>query len=148
MASRPPGVTALSLFFAAGALMSGVTAVALAFPGSGLELIWRLNPPVRVAFAQLGPWGIVLMLAVLVSCLGAARGLWTGRRWGYWLAVALLVINLGGDLLNATVRADRRTLVGLPIAGFMLAYLFSRRTRDHFRPLPAQAQRAEAARPK
>jgi hypothetical protein len=61
------------------------------------------------------------MLAVLVSCLGAARGLWTGRRWGYWLAVALLVINLGGGLLNATVRADRRALVGLPIAGFMLA---------------------------
>lgn len=147
MAGRPAGLTALSLFFAIGALMSGTTAVALMFPGSGLEPIWRLNPPARVAFAQLGTWGIVLMLAVLVACLAAAAGLWTGRRWGYWLAVALLAINLGGDVLNATVRGDRRTLVGLPIGGLLLAYLFSRRVRQHIRPLAGtQRQLPKAAR--
>lgn len=134
MRSRLPGLTALSLFFAAGALVSGVTAVALAFPGSPLEPMWRLNPPARLAFAQLGPWGVVLMLTVLGACLGAARGLWSGRRWGYGLAVGLLVVNLCGDLLNAALRGDRRTLIGVPIGGLMVAYLLSRRVRERFRP--------------
>ena len=146
--SRPAGVTALSLFFGAGALVSGISAVALAFPGSSLEPMWRLNPEARMAFAQLGPWAVVLMLAVMAACAGAASGLWTGRRWGCWLAAGLLVVNLGGDLLNAVVRGDRRTLIGLPIGGLMLGYLLSRRVRDHFRPLAnPQMQPTNAGRP-
>jgi hypothetical protein len=48
------------------------------------------------------------------------------------LAVGVLAANLVGDLLNAVVRGDRRTLVGLPIGGAMLAYLLRRRIRDRF----------------
>ncbi len=59
-------------------------------------------------------------------------GLWRGRRWGYRLAVGVLSVNLIGDVTNALVRGDRRTLIGLPIGGAMLAYLLTRRTRRHF----------------
>jgi hypothetical protein len=134
-ADRPLGVTALSLFFAPGALISGASALALAFPGSWLEPMWRLNPEARTAFGHLGPWAVLLMLGVMAACAGAAGGLWTGRRWGHRLAVGLLVGNLVGDLVNAFVRGDRRTLIGLPIGGVLLAYLLSRRVRDRFRPL-------------
>src|SRR5687767_1841677 len=122
-ADRPLGVAALSLFFAVGALAGGASAFALAFPGSWLEPMWRLNPEARSAFAHLGPWDVVLMLGVMATCAGAAAGLWTGRRWGYRLAVGLLGLNLVGDLLNALVRGDRRTLIGLPIGGLLLGYL-------------------------
>lgn len=130
---RPFGLTALSVFFGVGVLASSVSALALAFPGSWLESVWRLNPEARVGFARLGPWAVVLMIVVALACSGAAVGLWIGRRWGYRLAVGVLSCNLLGDLLNAAVRGDHRTLIGLPIGGAMLAYLLSRRIRARFR---------------
>ncbi len=124
----------LAAFFGAGALIAGASALALAFPGSWLEPMWRLNPDARVAFAQLGFWAVVLMGSVAGACAAAALGLWSGRRWGYLVAVTLLAVNLLGDTLNALLRHDPRTLIGLPIGGAMLAYLGSRRIRQRFRP--------------
>jgi hypothetical protein len=148
-ADRPLGVTALSLFFAAGALISGVSGIALAFPGSWLEPIWRLNPTAHAAFASIGLWAVVVMLGVMTACAAATAGLWTGRRWGHRLAVGLLAVNLLGDLGNAFVRGDRRTLIGLPIGGLLLGYLLSRRVRDRFRPLAnPQMQPTNAGGPK
>ena len=67
--------------------------------------------------APLGAWGVLLMATVSLACIGAAVGLWTGRRAGYRLAAVLLVTNLLGDLANAVIRGDPRTLIGIPIAG-------------------------------
>ena len=129
---RPLGLTALSCFFAFGTLMSGLSAVSLARPGSALEPMWRLKPEARLAFGRLGPWAVPLLLTVAAACAGAAVGLRRERRWGHRLAVGVLATNLVGDLLNAVVRGDRRTLVGLPIGGAMLTHLLSRRIRDRF----------------
>jgi hypothetical protein len=41
-------------------------------------------------------------------------------------------VNLLGDTLNAMVRGDWRTIIGLPIGGLMLVYLMSRRVRLSF----------------
>jgi hypothetical protein len=120
------------MFFAAGALISSTSALSLAFPSSWLEPMWRLNPEARRVFADLGPWAVLLMSAVAAACAGAAVGLWSGRRWGYLLAVGVVGTNLLGDLLNGLVRGDHRTLIGLPIGGAMLAYLLSRRIRHRF----------------
>jgi hypothetical protein len=101
--------------------------------------MWRINPEARVGLVRLGPWAVALTLAVTLACGGAAVGLWSGRRWGYRVAVGVLTCNLLGDLLNAVVRGDRRTLVGLPIGAVMLAYLLSGRVGDRFRS-PANPQ--------
>ena len=114
--------------------MSGTTAVLLATPGGPLDSIWQLRPAAREELAPLGAWGVLLMGTVSLACLGAAYGLWAGRRAGYHLATAVLVTNLIGDLLNAFVRRDPRTLIGIPIAGVLLWYLVQHR------PLP-QARR-------
>ena len=127
---RPFGVTALSIFFAAGVIPATVSALALAWPGAWSDAVWRLKPEARSQFAQLGPVAIPLMIFVAVACTCAAVGLWTRQRWGYRLAVGLLIVNLVGDAVNAVVRSDWRTLVGLAIGGVMLAYLLSRRVRD------------------
>jgi hypothetical protein len=131
---RPFGVTALSAFFAVGALVAGTTGLALVRPVPWLGPVWRSNPDARPAFAQMGGWAVVLMTAVAAACAAAAAGLWLGRRWGHRIAVGLLGLNLVGDLLNALLRGDRRTLIGLPIGGAMLVYLISRRIRDRFGP--------------
>jgi hypothetical protein len=125
-------LTALSGFFALGMLISSTSAGSLALPGSRLEPMWRLNPEARQAFGRLGPWAVPLLLTVAATCAGSALGLQRERRWGHRLAVGVLAANLVGDLLNAGVRGDRRTLVGLPIGGAMLTYLLSRRIRDRF----------------
>jgi hypothetical protein len=131
-ARRPLGVTALSLFFAAGTIPAILSAMALAWPGAWSDAMWRLKPEAPAQFAQLGPLAIPLMIVVAAACVAAAVGLWGRRLWGHRVAVGLLVINLLGDALNALIRGDWRTLVGLPIGGAMLGYLLSYRVREWF----------------
>lgn len=129
---RPPGLVALSAFFAFGALMSGLAAVLLLFRGSALDAIWTLNPVARDELSQMGLWAVVLMAAVCVTCALAAAGVWKRTRWGHRLACGILAVNLAGDVTNAIVRSDPRTLIGLPIGGALIAYLLSPRVKRHF----------------
>jgi len=130
---RPAGIAALSGFFWFGTLMSGTTAAALAFPGGGLDRMWRLNPQAHEAFLTMGPWAIALMVCVSLACTASAIGLWIGAQWGQRAAVAVLAVNLFGDTANALLREDWRTLIGLPIAGGLIAYLLSARVRTYFK---------------
>ena len=126
--SRPPGITALSFFFLFGTVMSGLAAVTLLFPGSVLEPLWRLNPRARDGFAAMGSWAVLLMVLVCVACGMAALGLQRCKRWGYWMALFILTINLAGDTANAVLAHDLRTLVGLPMGGAMIVYLLTKRS--------------------
>ena len=139
---RPRGVTALSIFFAFGIIPSTASALALAFPGSWADALWRLKPEAPAQFVRLGAVAIPLMIGVALACAGAAVGLWTRQRWGHRLAIGVLSVNLLGDTLNAVLRGDWRTVVGLPIGGLMLVYLFSDRVRAWFgRPFSGETLR-------
>ena len=129
---RPLGVTALAIFFGVGTIPSTATALALILPGPWSEAMWRLKPGAQQDFTQLGALAIPVMIVVAMACAAAAVGLWSRRRWGHRVAIAVLSVNLVGDLLNALVRGDRRTLIGLPIGGAMLVYLLTRRIREWF----------------
>ncbi len=127
----PLGIKLLSAFFAFGAGVCLLTIIALLFPGGALEPIWRLNPEAHVQFQKIGRLSILLMLVVGSACALAAIGLATRARWGRPLALGILMVNLVGDLLNAFLRHDLRTLIGLPVGGAMIAYLLMRaRVRD------------------
>ena len=117
----------LVLFFGAGALICLVTMFALAFPGGVLEPIWRLKPEARLEFQELGRWSIALMAVVGAACGLAAIGLAQNAEWGRRLALGVLTVNLIGDSLNALLRHDPWTLIGLPIGGLMIWYLLRRR---------------------
>src|SRR5712691_11129262 len=112
----------MSFFFLFGMTMSGLAAISLALPGGALEPMWQINPRGREGLVALGLPAVILMATVSLACTGAAAGLWFGRRWGWWLAVTILVLNATGDLLNGVLN-DPRTLIGLPVAGAMLYYL-------------------------
>lgn len=135
--TRPTGITALSIFFIFGAVMSFISFVSLLFPGSFLEPMWRLNPRAREGFASIGAWAVVLMFVVSVACALAAVGLWRGARWGYWLAVSLLAINMLGDIANVVMGTEPRAAVGIPITLAIIVFLMSKRVRRFFtEPLP------------
>jgi hypothetical protein len=130
---RPVSVSTLSIFFWAGAFISLITAVSLLSPSSFLEPMWQLNPRAREGFAGIGGWAILLMGALAVACAMAAAGLWRGSRWGYWLTLILLAINLVGDIANVLLGREPRAAVGIPIIIAILVFLLaSRRVRDFF----------------
>ena len=130
--TRPGGVTALSLFCLAGAIISFVAGVSLLLPGSILEPIWRVNPRGHEAFMGLGGWAIVLLCAVCIACASAAVGLWRGTRWGYRLAFGGLVVNLLGDVANVLLAGEYKAAVGVPIVLAILLFLRSSRVRAFF----------------
>jgi hypothetical protein len=125
---RPTGIAALCCFFLFGAVMSGLAAVLLLFPGSVLEPLWRLNPRAREGLAAMGLWAVLLMAAVCLACGAAALGLRRCKRWGYWMALAILTVNLVCDTANALIAHDWRILIGLPISGAMIVYLLKKRS--------------------
>ena len=130
--SRPWTVTALSVFFALGATISGLSFIALMFPGGLLEPMWRLNPRAREQFAWMGGWAMLLMAVVSVLCASTARGLWRGSRFGFVLGVTMLLVSLLGDLANAVLGIEPRAWVGVPIAALLLVVLATRRSRAFF----------------
>lgn len=121
--TRPFVVKVLIVIFIVGTAASLFAIISLTFPGSFLQPVWKLNPRAREGFAGIGGWSIVLMSVVCVTCLVTAVGLWRGLRWGYWLAVVMLCVNLVGTTINVVVDTDRRAIVGIPIVLLLLFFL-------------------------
>jgi hypothetical protein len=118
------GRVLLVLFFAAGAFISLVVMLALAFPDSYLESIWRLKPEAQSQFQTIGRGvSVALMALVAAACALAAVGLARNAEWGRRLAIVVLTINLIGDSFNALFMRDPKTLIGVPIGGLMILYL-------------------------
>ena len=103
--------------------MAGTTCLALLFPVSEWAVIWRLNPEAHSAFQTMGFWAIVLMFwwRLRVRSPQSASGIVT--RWAHRLAIAVVLVNMLGDLGNAIVSGDLRTLIGIPIVAAMIWYL-------------------------
>jgi hypothetical protein len=125
------------LFFAFGASMCLLTILLLLFPGTSLDSLWRFNPEGHSAFQSLGKISVLLLLVVGTGCAFAGTGMWQGTLWGARLALIILSVNIIGDLLNALIRHDRRTLTGIPIAGAMIVYLVRSRTKSQRHGLQA-----------
>ena len=62
---RPLGIGAVSVFSFVGAVTAGVAAISLAFPGSPLEPMWRLNPRGHQGLARMHGWAVADMLNVV-----------------------------------------------------------------------------------
>ena len=131
--SRPLGITAIAGLFVFGALASFLAAVSLSFRGSFLEPIWQLNPHARTGFDRIGSWSILLMIVVGIACIFAVIGLWRGLMWGYWLAVAMFVVNLCANIINVITGTEFKAIVGIPVVLLLLAYLMKKTTKAYFR---------------
>ena len=127
------GIKAIGVFFLLASGIALTSGLSLCFPGGVLEWIWQINPRAHLSFAHLGTWSIALLAILSFVCLGTGIGLWRDRRWGYWSAVIIFGINLLGDLLNFLLGSEPRAIYGIPIVATLLAYLFSRKVRLHFR---------------
>lgn len=130
--SKPAGFVAVGAFLFFGATMATLAAITLLWPGTPLDRAWRLNPE---AYAQLAPMGapIGLLFLLLGLALAAAGVGWFRRRlWGWRLAVAIIAIQVLGDVVNC-LRGDwLRGGTGVLIAGALLLFLLRSSVRDAF----------------
>jgi hypothetical protein len=102
--------------------------LALAFPAGPLDSIWRLKPEAQAEFQQIGSGASIALMTVVGSACGlAAVGLARNAQWGRRLAIGVLAVNLIGDSLNAWLRHNPKTLIGLPIGGIMIVYLLTKK---------------------
>jgi hypothetical protein len=126
------GTTLFVVFFAGGALICLLIVLALAFPGGSLDSIWLLKSEAQTQFRQMGTGAsIALMTLVGAACGLTAIGLARNAEWGRRLAIGVLTVNLIGDSLNAWLRHDPKTLIGLPTGGLMIVYLLSKKFRQN-----------------
>ena len=105
--TRPLVVTFLIILFAIGTVASLIALITLTFPGTFLDVAWRVNPHARAGFTRIGGWSVALMSAVFVACLLSVIGLWRRLEWAYWLALVMLIVNLTGDIINV-ITSDAR----------------------------------------
>jgi len=129
---RPLGIAALSVFFLVGSLISFTAGVMLLVQGGVLEPMWRLNPHGHEGLLRIGLWGVVLLFGAATLCAAAAIGLWRRAGWGHKIAIALIAINLLGDLVNTILGTEPRAIVGVPITLALLFYLMTKRVRNYF----------------
>lgn len=118
------------MFF--GATMASYAAITLIWKGTALDRLWRLNP---MAYKQLAPLGAkagILFLMLAVGLVTAGYG-WLRRRvWGWKLAIAIIAIQVLGDLINC-IRGDLlRGGTGVIIAGALLLFLLRPKIRAAF----------------
>lgn len=129
------GLIWIGVFLLCGTTAASLAAFTLLWPKTPLSRSWRLNP---AAYAQLAPHGRVVgpLFALLGAALLCAAVGWFRRRlWGWRLTVAILCIQVLGDLVNC-VRGDFvHGGFGLAIGGLMLLYLLQPRIRSSFNSL-------------
>ncbi|MEP6809501.1 MAG: hypothetical protein ABI992_04605 [Chthoniobacterales bacterium] len=122
-APLPTGVKLLVGFFSFGAVMCLLAILALAFPHTFLDSVWRLKPRAQTDLQALGALAFVLMTMAGLACAFSAIGLARGANWGRRLAIGVLAFNLVGDTVTVLVQHDYRTSIGWPIGGAMIFYL-------------------------
>jgi uncharacterized membrane protein (DUF2068 family) len=151
---RPTGVTILGVLFViagAFALLGGIaTLVAIPFVsnvnpnviGNELQLNGQqplLTPSEQTALAQ-GSGSILTVLGAVLIPLGIASlvvayGLFKGKSWAWFVAVALSIIGLVVNvisLVTSNMGAITGALVGIAINAIVLYYLSRRNVRQYF----------------
>ena len=119
------------LFF--GAAMASLACFTLLVPGTFLDRAWRLNPKGYEGLAPLG-WRVGAGFLALAMCLALAAVGWLRRRqWAWWLATAIIAIQVLANIFSLFLGRFAEGAVGVTIASALFLYLVSTKVRAAFR---------------
>jgi hypothetical protein len=130
--ARPRGFFLIGAFFVFGATMAGYAAVTLLEPGTFLDALWTLNQTGHAGLLTLGTGGALLFVVVCAGMVVASVGWFRRRLWGWRIAVAIVAINMVGDIMNFGLGERLKGTVGVLIAGLLLIYISRSAVRDYF----------------
>jgi len=128
------GVTAFGIFLFFGAVMAAYAGTTLIWRGTILDKLWALNPTAYERLAPLGGFVGLAFLLLSAALAGAGVGWFKRRRWGWGLAVGVILAQVLGDLFNLLRGDFLRGGLGFIIASLLLFYLLRPQVRMHFRP--------------
>jgi hypothetical protein len=136
--ARPPAeglslaLKSIGVFLVFGSVMAALAGVTLVWPGTPLDRMWRLNAR---AYAQLVPLGRAAGMPFLLlgyALAVASVGWFKLRIWGWRIAVAVIGIQVLGDVVNIFLKHFVEGAVGVAIAGALLLYLLKAEVKDIF----------------
>jgi hypothetical protein len=113
--------------------MATYAAVSLALPGTVLDQGWALNPGAHEQLAAFGRMAAIPFGVLAVAMLATALGWFGRRRWGWMLGAALLVLNVVGDVVQVARGERVKGVVGVVLAGLVLAAVVRPGMRQYFR---------------
>lgn len=123
---------ALGLFFLFGTAAAGAAALTLFWPGTLVDAVWRIKPDEFLTLRALG-WPVAAgFLALALICLLTAVGCFGRRKWGWWLALVLIGVNLASDTVALIVTRSLDQAVGVLIASLILVWLLQPPVRQQF----------------
>jgi hypothetical protein len=129
---KPPGFSAIGVFLLFGAGMASLAAITLLWRGSPLDHVWVLNPTAYKQIAPLGYIAGVLFLLLSAALVMAAIGWFRRRLWGWILAVAILAIQVLGDIVNCFRGEWLHGVTGVIIAVALMLFLLRTKVRSAF----------------
>lgn len=128
----PRGLFPLGIFFIFGACMAALAGATLLFTGTVLDRAWALNPS---AYKQLYPVRLLmgpLFLVLSSTLLTAAVGWFQRRVWAWRLGVAVMCLQVLGDVVNVLRGEILAGGTGVVIAAALLFYLLRPGVRAAF----------------
>jgi hypothetical protein len=124
MRDRPGAVSLVAVFLFIATMIALVVGTALLFPGTFLDRLWELNKPAHAGFKVLGRASCVLLWLLSIATAAAGTGLLRGKKWAWWLSIAVFAASGLGDLINLWITKDLlKSGSGVLIAGAFLFFL-------------------------
>jgi hypothetical protein len=111
----------VAAFLFAASAVAVLVAASLLFPKLPFQWLWQFNPPAETVFRTLGRTAGFALLLLAGGTLAVGAGLLRRKRWAWWFAVILFLVNGCGDLVGGFVTGDwlRSASGALICAGFL-----------------------------
>ncbi len=107
-------VVSAFLFFAT--LMAVLVGLSLVVPGTVLDGLGALNPRGYAALQPIGRLAGALLLALGAVCGAAGVGLLRGKRWAWYIALGVFLVNGLGDLVQIALGRIAQGVTGVAIS--------------------------------
>ena len=130
--TKPFGVFLIAIFFAAASCILLNVGTALLLPGSKLGAIWVLYPARRSLLMPYRIWLGPEFLALAIGMIAASTGCFRQRKWGWWLAVGIFLVNGISDVGQILLGHLLEGGIGVAVASAILLYMSQPKVRATF----------------
>lgn len=133
MDPRPRTVTVVAAFLFAATAIAEVIGLSLLSPNPLMDRLWKLNQPGAAFFHALGRLSGVPLVLLGAGTAAAAVGLLRRRKWAWWFAVLLFLVDGCGDVVAFFATGDLpRSVSGVVISSAFLYSLSRRHVREYY----------------
>ena len=122
----------LGVFFALATLILVDVSMALFFPGTAVEIVWKVYEARRTLLMPYRVWLAPGFLALAVAMASTSIGYFSRRAWGRLLAIAIFAVNGLGDVVQLLIGHILEGAIGVTAAGLLIYWLTRLRVKEAF----------------